>query len=131
MRLLLDTHIALWAITDSPALPKSARRLIEDPSNTLIVSVVSLWEIGIKHRLGRRNAGTMPLSAEQARDRFDRAAYEIIPMTTAHTLEFERVPVIHADPFDRMLLAQARAERFAFLTHDATLARYGEPVILA
>jgi PIN domain nuclease of toxin-antitoxin system len=130
MRLLLDTHIALWAIVNSPRLPNAARRWLEDDNNALAVSVISLWEIGIKHRLGRSGPGAMPISAEQARDQFELSGYDLLPLTAPHVLAFEQMSPVHTDPFDRMLVAQARSEPMRLLTHDRKLADYGEAVIL-
>ena len=121
MRLLLDTHVALWALVDDPRLPAQARRLIEAPDNTVTVSAVSLWEIAIKRALGR---GDMPITAAQALAYFRQAGYELLDISAAHAVAIEALPAIHADPFDRMLVAQAQQEPLRLLTHDATVARY-------
>ena len=124
MNLLLDTHIALWAITDAPALP--ARALISEPANEVWVSAVSVWEIAIKHGLGR---GDTPISGAEALGYFDEAGYRMLPITPAHAVAVASLPPHHQDPFDRLLVAQARAEPLRLLTHDATVALYGEPVL--
>lgn len=126
MNLLLDTHIALWAITDAPALPARARALISEPANEVWVSAVSVWEIAIKHGLGR---GDMPISGIEALGYFDEAGYRMLPITPAHAAAVASLPPHHQDPFDRLLVAQARAEPLRLLTHDATVALYGEPVL--
>lgn len=126
MNLLLDTHVALWALTDAPALPASARALIADPANEVWVSAVSVWEIAIKHGLGR---GDMPLSGTEALGYFTEAGYRMLPITAPHAAAVALLPPHHQDPFDRLLVAQARAEPLRLLTHDATVARYGEPVL--
>ena len=126
MNLLLDTHVALWAITDAPALPARARALIADPANEVWVSAVSVWEIAIKHGLGR---GDIPVSGDEALGYFVEAGYRMLSITPAHAAGVASLPPHHQDPFDRLLVAQARAEPLRLLTHDATVALYGEPVL--
>lgn len=130
MRLLLDTHIALWAITNDPRLPSIARELIADHANVVMISAATLWEIGIKHGLSRGRPGDMPLSAAEAQREFDAAGYRHLPVTPAHTLAVEELPPIHADPFDRILVSQARTEPLRLITADATIGRYGDVVML-
>ena len=127
MRLLLDTHIALWAITDSPRMPTRARELILTPANHLVVSAASVWEIAIKYSLGR---GDMPISGEEALDYFQRSGYILLSISPEHTAAVERLPAHHQDPFDRLLVAQALCEPLRLLTHDATVAGYSDMVIL-
>ena len=127
MRLLLDTHIALWAITDSPALPAEARRLILDSRNEIYVSTATIWEIAIKYGLGR---GTMPISGRKAADYFDLAGYMTLDISKEHAVYVESLPPHHVDPFDRMLVAQALSEPMRLLTHDRQLAAYSDTVIL-
>lgn len=126
MRLLLDTHIALWAVTDSPHLPSSARELIVDPSNEVWVSAASVWEITIKHALGRQ---AMPVSGTEARHWFGVSGYKDLAITSQHTAAVGELPPIHADPFDRLLVAQALTEPLRLLTHDKVVAQYSELVI--
>ena len=127
MNVLLDTHVALWAITDSPRLPESARALILSPRNQVWVSVVSLWEIAIKHSLGR---GDMPVSAQEALDYFTAAGYRLLAVEPVHAAAVETLDRHHQDPFDRLLVAQALVEPLRLLTHDATMARYHDSIIL-
>lgn len=127
MRLLLDTHIALWAITDSPKLSAQARNLILSPENEIYVSAASVWEIAIKHSLGRH---TIPISGEKARRHFADAGYLPLPITDQHAAAVETLPSIHADPFDRMLVAQALTEPLKLVTHDATVAGYSDGILL-
>lgn len=126
MNLLLDTHVALWAITDSPRLAAKARDLVADPANTVWVSVASLWEITIKHSLGR---GDMPISGAQAKAWFEQSGYRLLNIEAAHVLGVAELPALHNDPFDRLLVAQALAEPLRLLTHDAQVARYSDTVI--
>lgn len=127
MKLLLDTHIALLAIADSPRLPARARALILDPGNEVVVSAASVWEIAIKHALGR---GDMPLSGAQALEYFSQAGYEWLPVLPEHAAAIGKLQAHHADPFDRLLVAQALTEPLRLVTHDAVLARYSDTVIL-
>lgn len=126
MNLLLDTHVALWAITDSPRLNTKARELIANPANTVWVSVASLWEITIKHSLGR---GDMPISGAQAKAWFEQSGYRLLNIEAPHVLGVAELPALHHDPFDRLLVAQALAEPLRLITHDAQLARYSDTVI--
>ena len=127
MRLLLDTHIALWALVDSPRLPANARLLILAPDNEVVVSAASVWEIAIKHGLAKKN---MPVSGAEAKFWFTRAGYTLLPVTADHAALVEELPPHHADPFDRILVAQALDEPLRLLTHDPTVARYSDTVIL-
>lgn len=126
MRVLLDTHIALWALVDSPKLPAKARELILSPTNSIVVSAASVWEIAIKHGLGR---GDMPISGQEALAYFQQAGYELLPILPEHAAAVETLPAHHQDPFDRLLVAQALLEPLRLLTHDANIARYSDTVI--
>ena len=126
MNLLLDTHVALWAITDSPRLTPKARDLIANPANTVWVSVASLWEITIKHSLGR---GDMPISGAQAKAWFEQSGYQLLNIEAPHVSGVGELPALHNDPFDRLLVAQALAEPLRLITHDAQVARYSDTVI--
>lgn len=127
MRVLLDTHIALWAIADSPKLPMPAREIITLPATEVYVSAASVWEIAIKHSLGR---GNMPIAGADALRYFTEAGYILLPVAAEHAAATEALPPIHADPFDRILVAQAFTEPLKLLTHDATVARYGDQILL-
>jgi len=126
LRLLLDTHVALWALTDDPRLSQRARALIEDPANDVLVSAASVWEIAIKHALGR---GDMPISGDQALDWFRRAGYQLLPIAPEHVAAVEHLPDHHRDPFDRLLVSQAITEPLRLLTHDPLVIRYGDAAI--
>lgn len=127
MNLLLDTHVALWAIADSPKLSQAARALILSPRATVWISVASIWEIAIKRALGR---GDMPVSGVEAVRYFEQSGYRFLPIETEHALAVEELPTHHADPFDRLLVAQARTEPMRLLTHDEMLAPYGDMVVM-
>jgi PIN domain nuclease of toxin-antitoxin system len=126
VNLLLDTHVALWAITDSPRLKAQGRALIAHPECTVWVSAASIWEIAIKRSLGR---GDMPVSAVDALDYFRRSGFSLLSFTMEHAVAVQELPSHHQDPFDRLLVAQAQTEPMRLLTHDPILARYGELVI--
>ncbi|NOU22298.1 MAG: type II toxin-antitoxin system VapC family toxin [Methyloglobulus sp.] len=126
MRLLLDTQVALWGLTNDPRLTQKAQELIMNPNNDVFVSVASLWEISIKHQLGR---GDMPVSGSRATELFSAAGYQLLPIQVAHAIAVESLPSIHNDPFDRMLIVQALTEPMRLLTHDRTVARYSDTII--
>jgi PIN domain nuclease of toxin-antitoxin system len=125
MRLLLDTHVALWGVTDYERLRPETRRRLEDRENEVFVSVVTLWEIAIKHSLPKGRSDDMPISAEEALGYFLEAGYRILDILPPHALAVAALPPLHRDPFDRMLVAQARAEPLRLLTVDRTVAAYG------
>ncbi len=125
MKLLLDTHLLLWAASGDRQLSPTARAMLEDPANTLHVSAASLWEITIKHRLGRHDFRIDPIRLHRG---LRENGYEDLPITAAHALAAGALPMLHKDPFDRMLVAQATIDGLILLTSDATLARYPGPV---
>lgn len=127
MKLLLDTHIALWAITADPKLPQSALNMIMSANNEIIVSAASIWEISIKHSLGR---GNMPVSGNEAFGYFQEAGYRLLSVSAEHAAYVENLPPIHADPFDRILIAQAICEPMKLITHDTVLSGYSELVMV-
>lgn len=125
MKLLLDTHLILWAAADAAELPSRARALIENSAHTLLFSVASLWEIVIKRGLDRDDFQVEPHVLR--RNLLD-AGYVELPITSTHVLAVEQLPPVHRDPFDRLLIAQAISEGVTLLTHDHTVARYPGPV---
>ncbi|WP_028209838.1 type II toxin-antitoxin system VapC family toxin [Paraburkholderia mimosarum] len=127
MNVLLGTHIALWAIADSPKLPAAARDLILAPTSTIYVSTASIWEIAIKHMLQR---GDMPLSGEAALHYFRQAGYRIPPIEAVHVTAVESLPLHHHDPLDRLLVAQALTEPLRLISHDRRVAQYSDTVVL-
>ena len=124
MRLLLDTHVLLWWLGNSPLLTAQARELIADTANTVFVSAVSLWEIWLKQSLGKLR---LPPDFEE---RLAAEGFESLPLMAAHTREVASLPWYHRDPFDRMLVAQARVASLRFVTADEVAASYGEVVLL-
>lgn len=127
MKLLLDTHIALWAVSDDPRLSPKARELIAAPRNLIWVSAVSIWEIAIKHSLGR---GDMPISGAEALEYFRQSGYRMLSVSPEHAAAVETLPAHHQDPFDRLLVAQSLAEPLRLLTHDTAVSRYSDAIIL-
>jgi len=125
MKLLIDTHLLLWAAQGAKRLPREARTLMGDPENELLFSVASLWEIVIKNRLGRDDFKVDPRLLR--RGLLDNG-YAELGITGAHVLAIETLPPIHKDPFDRLLVAQAMVEGITLLTADACVAEYPGPV---
>ena len=126
MNLLLDTHVALWAITDSPRLAARARELISSPRASVWISAATIWEITIKHGLGR---GDMPVSGHDALRYFRDSGYRLLAIEPEHAAAIAELPAHHQDPFDRVLIAQALSEPMRLITHDATVARYSDTII--
>jgi len=129
VRLLLDTHIALWAIADHPNLSPKARRLIDDPDNQIVVSTASIWEIAIKHALARGGPNDMPISGAVALGYFRDAGFELLDIAPAHAAAIETLAPLHNDPFDRMLVAQALTTPLRLLTRNSRIAAYSDTVI--
>lgn len=127
MKLLLDTHLLLWAAGQPESLPDAARSLIEDPENSLLFSAASLWEVTIKHGLGRSDFHADPHLLR--RGLIDNG-YDELAITSEHAVAVSSLPAIHKDPFDRILVAQATIEGVVLLTADAVVARYPGPVRL-
>ncbi len=125
MRLLLDTHVLLWAAGAPQRLPPDARTLMEEPATELVYSAASLWEIAIKNGLGRASFSVDPRLLRRNLLEHD---YRELPISGAHATAVDLLPAIHRDPFDRILVAQARIEGLTLLTADATLARYPGPI---
>ncbi len=130
MRLLLDTHIALWAIVDDPRLPSMARGLIRDASNEVYISAASVWEIAIKYSLARGRPNDMPLSGSAALGFFRQSGYRLLDITAAHAASVGNLPAHHADPFDRVLVAQALTEPLRLVTHDRVVGGYSDTIIV-
>lgn len=125
MKLLLDTHLLLWAAGSPERLPVAARSLLEDPKNELLFSAASLWEITIKRGLGRSD---FQVDARVLRRGLLDNGYQELPITSAHAVSVDSLPLIHKDPFDRILVAQATVEGISLLTADAVVGQYPGPV---
>lgn len=125
MILLLDTHLLLWAVGMPDRLSTAARALLEDSDNQLSFSAASLWEIAIKRGLGRADFQVDPRLLRRG---LTDNGYRELAITGEHALQVDSLPLIHKDPFDRILVAQAMAEGITLLTSDDTVARYPGPV---
>jgi PIN domain nuclease of toxin-antitoxin system len=127
MSLLLDTHVAIWAINEPERIPLRIQALIENEPGHVCVSHISLWEIAIKHHLGRPSAPPRP--ASEMTKEFLESGFTLLPLDLGHILAFERIPMLHGNPYDRLLVAQAFSESLTLLTHDRRLAAYGDAVV--
>jgi PIN domain nuclease of toxin-antitoxin system len=125
MKLLLDTHVLLWAAGQPDRLPAKARKLLGDPRNEPIFSSASLWEIAIKSGLGRDD---FQVDARLLRRGLLDNGYSELPITSEHAVAIDGLPPIHKDPFDRLLVAQSMVEGITLLTADPLVARYPAPV---
>lgn len=125
MTLLLDTHALLWWLDDPRLLSKAARKAISDGKNTVYISAAVIWEISIKRALGKLDAPD-DLEAAMTANRF-----LPLPVTVPHALAAATLPDHHRDPFDRLLIAQARVEEFKLVSRDPRIPDYGVPLILA
>jgi len=126
MKLLIDTHLLLWAADETERLSAKALALLSDAGNSLMFSSVNIWEIVVKRNLNRSDFAVDPF-----RFRADLLAngYEEISVTSAHALALVGLPLIHRDPFDRLLIAQAMAEDAVLVTADTLIARYPGPIL--
>ena len=125
MNLLLDTHLLLWAAGEPDRLSAQARDLLLDPSNQLVFSSASLWEIGIKNRLERSDFNVDPRRLWRM---LLANGYRELPVSSEHAIALNDLPPLHKDPFDRILIAQARVEGLLLLTVDKAVAKYGDAV---
>lgn len=125
MRLLLDTHALLWWLADNATLNPTARGAIADPANDVYVSAATAWEIAIKQRLGKLDAPPDLEAQILGND------LEPLPISIGHAVSAGSLPRQHDDPFDRMLIAQARMEQLAIVTRDARFHRYDIPLLTA
>lgn len=125
MKLLLDTHLLLWAAGQPKRLPAAARKLLADADNELLYSAVSLWEIAIKRGLDRED---FQVDARVLRRGLIDNGYMELPMRGEHAVAIDSLPPLHKDPFDRLLVAQVTVEGIILLTTDPLVARYPGPV---
>jgi len=125
MKLLLDTHLLLWAAGEPKRLSKQARTLIDNPDNELLFSAASLWEVAIKRGLGRED---FKVDTRLLRRGLLDNGYSELPIISDHVVATESLPPIHKDPFDRVLVAQATVEGVTLLTIDSIVAQYPGPI---
>ena len=125
MRILLDTHLLIWSAAENHKLSNQARTYIDDSRNTLVFSAASIWEIAIKQ--SRRS--NIEIAADTLYQDLLANGYEELTVSGAHGLAIKRLPAIHQDPFDRILIAQAFTDNLVLLTADAIVARYGGLIV--
>lgn len=130
MRLLLDTHVALWSVLEPELIPESRRQWIIDPDNVVAVSIVTLWEIAIKRSVSRKFDLAMSLTPSQAKQAFAEADIELLPIAAQHLDRLETLHFHHRDPFDRLLVATAIVDGFTLVTADDGLRAYGDCVVV-
>jgi PIN domain nuclease of toxin-antitoxin system len=121
MRVLLDTHAFLWFLDKDPRLPTEVADVIDDDANEKMLSIASIWEMAIKHNLGK-------LKLSRTLDRFlaiELEGFEVLPITMAHALRVASLPLHHRDPFDRMLVAQSLVDSISIVSKDAMFDAYG------
>ena len=127
MRLLLDSHLLIWATTDPDRLSASVQKMIDDPSNLVWFSTATIWELAIKQQTKRSN---LTIDLAVMRETLLANRYQELVVNAQHALAIRTLPLLHRDPFDRLLLAQAIVEGATLLTADKTLAGYPAPVYL-
>lgn len=133
MKLLLDTHVIIWAITDDERLSTDARTIILDRNNIIYYSLVSMWEIAIKNF---KNPKKCPYNEIKIANYCDKAGYEAVNISLSHISQLRKLRIMtekelnNNDPFDRLLLAQAKTEGMLLLTHDCNFDNYNEPCIM-
>ena len=125
MTFLLDTHLLLWVAGDPTRLSPESRNLLDDPAAELMFSTASIWEVVIKRALGRSDFRVDP---RLLRDGLLRHGYSELAICSEHALAVGLLPLIHSDPFDRILMAQAQVENITLLTTDKRLAQYPVPI---
>lgn len=125
MKLLLDTHILLWAANAPKRLPKGARVLLEDSGNELYFSSASIWEVAIKNGLGRED---FRVDGRLLRRGLLDNGYTELPITSEHAVYTEHLPMTNRDPFDRILVAQATVEGISLVSHDLKVAELPGPI---
>jgi PIN domain nuclease of toxin-antitoxin system len=125
MKLLLDTHLLLWAAAEPDRISLRGRKLIDDPRNELLFSAANLWEVAIKRGLGRND---FQVDIRLLRRGLLDNGYNELPIVSQHVVAIESLPTIHKDPFDRILVAQVTVEGITLLTTDATVAKYPGPI---
>lgn len=128
MTFLVDTHLVLWRMTDRP-LSSAAKHAIGDDPRRIAVSAVSVWEVAVKWSIRKGRLDDMPISGTDFLGELRQAGIAPMPVTADHSIILDDLPLLHRDPFDRLLIAQARSEGMQLLTSDAELAAYGSDII--
>lgn len=131
MKVLLDTHIILWALENNPRLPQKARIIIEDKNNEIYYSTASVWEIAIKHMV---HPDKMIIDGRNLSEKCQASGFVMLPINDKHVYELQTLTRTanappHNDPFDRIMLSQAKAEKILFITHDSLIPYYNEQCV--
>lgn len=121
MNLLLDTHAVIWFITEDDQLPPRIKELIEDTTNMCFVSIASLWELGVKYSLGKLD---LKVGIKKIFELIDQSGLTILPITANHILTNTTLPFHHRDPFDRLIIAQAKSEDLKLISKDGQFKVY-------
>lgn len=121
MNYLLDTHTVIWFITNDIKLPISTKYIIEDLNNNCFVSIASYWEIAIKHSIGRLDFTT---SIENIFDFIEKSGFDVLPITLSHILTLSKLPQLHNDPFDRIIISQSISEKLTLISKDSQFEKY-------
>lgn len=132
MKVLIDTHIAIWAVLNNPKLPKQAKDIILDKENDIFYSTASVWEITIKHIL---HTDRLRINGSLLEKGCEENGYFVLPILNKHVSALETLKRLenaprHNDPFDKIMIAQAKTEGLMFLTHDSLIPYYNEPFII-
>ncbi len=132
MKILLDTHMVIWALTNSPKLPQKAKELLLQPENDIYFSVISLWEIEIKRLI---KTDSLPITAQEISDYCKQAGFQLISLQENSIYKLQdlfrpETEPVHKDPFDRILICQAISHDMKFLTHDSLIKGYNSENIL-
>jgi len=125
MRYLIDTHVLLWWFFDRDALSKEAQVIIADSDNDVLVSVVTPWEIFIKQQKGKLKI------PDGLMEEIENEAFEILPINTKHLMPYKGLPLVHSDPFDRMIIAQTIKEELTLITRDKLILQYNVKTLKA
>ena len=125
MKYLLDTHSLLWAIFEPDKLSADAQEIILDRNNIICVSLISLWEISIKQNIGRLDI------PEEFFEVVRKGGFEMLPLTIPQIEQYRILPLHHRDPFDRMLIIQARQQKLIFITRDSEINKYDVEIVKA
>lgn len=131
MKILMDTHIIIWVLNDNPMLPIKYRDMLLDSENHVYFSTASIWEIAIKHS---KNPEKVPYSGRKLYELCYASGYEELKINSSHAIAVESLKVkenetVSGDPFDRIIIAQAKTERMSLYTHDSVMIHYDEPCI--
>jgi PIN domain nuclease of toxin-antitoxin system len=125
MKFLLDTHCLLWTVFEPDKLSTEAQEIIVDHNNIICVSLISLWEISIKQNIGRLDI------PKEFFEVVNEGGFEILPLTMDQIKKYRTLPLHHRDPFDRMLIIQARQQKLIFITRDSEISKYDIEIVKA